>query len=484
MTTVTTLAGERTIGGTQIVVEDEGARLVFDIGMAYDPAGDPFGHIRRRPWRGLADYIDLGLIPYVPGLYRPESVQAVRKEPDVPPLNGPLAVAVSHSHLDHSHLVGYVRPEVPIHALAPAARVMQVLSDAGSSLGTLDHPIIQVEPGGSFSVGPMTVTMIPVDHDVSGACGMIIQTSDGPIAYSGDIRLHGRHPMWSLAFARAVREAGARLLILEGTRLSPRPEEGSPYRPPPPERVEEDVAPAVAAMLRQHAAGLGLILLTPEHGERVEEVAQAAHAVGRLFVIDLEGLAFATAALGRPLEAPHAVYIPSWMRRALDAGETLPVSFLSALSEAPREVGAAELRAEPSSFLLRLEFESFADLLDIATPGTGGVIIASNGPPLGPFHPAWSTLEWWAARLGMVMADANSTGHAHPHDLALIAAQSGVPTIMSIHSRVPEALDVPTERLLLPERGRRYRVSDFPPPGVLARVPVPAPNLAPAPPPS
>ena len=37
MTTITVLAGERTIGGTQIVVEDGGARLLFDCGLVVRP---------------------------------------------------------------------------------------------------------------------------------------------------------------------------------------------------------------------------------------------------------------------------------------------------------------------------------------------------------------------------------------------------------------------------------------------------------------
>lgn len=465
MTTITILAGERTIGGTHVVIEEAGARLIFDIGIAHDPAADPFAHALRRPWRGLADLIDLGMVPFVPGLFEPSAVAHVVRPPDLAPVAGPLVVAMSHSHLDHSHLLGFVRPEVPVYASPPTARIVQVLSDAGSSLGRLSRPLSTVPPGETFQVGPLRVRMLPVDHDVSGASGLIIQAPDGVIAYSGDIRLHGRHPVRSLTFAQQAREAGARLLILEGTRLSPPTEV-----PPAVERVEADVAPAVAAILRQYPSGLGLILLTPEHGERVEEVARAAAAVDRLFVIDLEGLAFATAALGRPLAVPHGVYLPSWTRRAQEAGESLPPSLQSALDRTPRFVAPEELRARPEAYLLRLAFERFADLLDIVVPGTGGVIISSNGPPLGQYDPAWKTLEWWAIRLSMAMAGAHSTGHAAPRDLALLAAHSGAPTVMAIHSRFPELMPIPPERILLPERGRRYELADLPAPPPLGTV--------------
>jgi ribonuclease J len=296
----------------------------------------------------------------------------------------------------------------------------------------------------------MRITMLPVDHDVAGASGMIVETPDGTLAYSGDIRLHGRHPERSLAFAQAARAAGTKLLILEGTRLFPPPEPGTP--PPPPERFEADVAPRVAEILRS-TPGLGIITLTPENGERVEDVALAVSDVGRTLVLTPDALAFTVAALGRMPNAPISVY--------LSEGEAIPEegSIRDALESAPSRVTPVQIAASPGSYLLRLPLERFADLLDLNPQG--GVIITSNGPPLGPFDPAFATMVWWAEQMGMRVEDASSTGHAHAHDLTTIANHSGAATVMSIHSRYPELLNIAPERLLLPERGRRYDLADL-----------------------
>jgi ribonuclease J len=179
--------------------------------------------------------------------------------------------------------------------------------------------------------------------------------------------------------------------------------------------------------------GLGVNLLTPENGERLQEVACAAERAGRLFVADPDSLAFAEAALGHPLNAPHALY-----------NETL----------------VAEISAHPGDFLLALPFERFAELL--ALNPRDGVVITSNGPPLGSFDPAYAHMQRWAERLGMQVADASSTGHAAPSDLAIVAALSGASTVMSIHSRFPELMPVPPERLLLPEPGRPHELGTLP----------------------
>jgi ribonuclease J len=361
--------------------------------------------------------------------------------PALPPTDGPLAVALSHSHLDHSHLAGFVDPAIPIYASEPAARIVELLGRTGRAIGGV--PTSLVSPAdGCFSVGAMRARLLPVDHDVGGACGLLIETADGVIAYSGDLRLHGRHPERTLGFARAAREAGARLLILEGTRLGQAPVL-DPEVAPPAYRFEADVALAVSAALETVSGRLGVILLTPENGERVEAIAAAVAGQGRTLVLEPEGLAFAEAALGRPLEAPYAVYRAETQDRR------------------PSTVGTADIAAFPGRYLLQLDFTHFAGLLDIIGPGGGGVILACNGPPLGRYEPAWGSLEWWAATLGCPILEVGSSGHAAGPDLALIAGHSGVTCVMSIHSRQPELLAVPPERLLLPEPGRTYDLNQL-----------------------
>lgn len=460
MTTITVLAGERTIGGTQIVVEDQGARLLFDCGLAYDPTGDPFAPVRRRPWRALPDMLALGLAPHIPGLYDPRITGGATDglPLSIPPTDGPLAVALSHAHLDHTHLVGFVEPEVPVHCAAATARIVRVLGELGYSLGPAGRPFTTHEPDQPFTVGPLRVRLLPVDHDVAGACGLVIETSDGTIAYSGDVRLHGTAPEWSMRFVQAARAARARLLIIEGTQLAP-PRTDELLAPARPPRAERAVAAEALDALSRAPTKLGLILLTPEHGARVEALAGAMAEIGRLLVLDADGLAFATAALGRPLAAPHAVYVPAALERARQRGEALPAALERAIDAAPRVVTAGEIAREPGAFLLRLAWEDFVDLLELVPDGVGGVLLHANGTPLGPFDPGWTQLGWWARKFGLVFAPIDSSGHARPADLTTLARESGAPVVMAIHSRYPDLFDAGDARLILPVRGQSYRLA-------------------------
>jgi ribonuclease J len=66
----------------------------------------------------------------------------------------------------------------------------------------------------------MTVERFDLDHDVPGASGYLVTTSDGVLAFTGDIRFHGHHPERS--WADVTRDYGAALaandLMLQAVR--------------------------------------------------------------------------------------------------------------------------------------------------------------------------------------------------------------------------------------------------------------------------
>ena len=72
--------------------------------------------------------------------------------------------------------------------------------------------------GKKFKVGSLEVEPIHVDHSVPGAYGFILYTSEGPIAYTGDIRLHGTVPKMTRDFIERVKGKKVVALIIEGTK--------------------------------------------------------------------------------------------------------------------------------------------------------------------------------------------------------------------------------------------------------------------------
>ena len=57
----------------------------------------------------------------------------------------------------------------------------------------------------------------PVDHSIPGACGYAIETSAGWVAYTGDIRFHGKNGAQTQRFAEELATLHPVALLCEGT---------------------------------------------------------------------------------------------------------------------------------------------------------------------------------------------------------------------------------------------------------------------------
>lgn len=272
MATIEFWGGVGVIGGSKILVQQDGYRVLLDIGIDIPSGADLFRRpVRQRPGRELADRLRLGAAPALPGLFSPDAL-----EPGSPLAEqvGETAVFVSHPHIDHVGLAGFVRPEVAVHAHTDAVDVLTALAATGQGLTHGEPDWQRLTDGQRVTVGPMEVECVPVDHDVPGASGYLVHTPDGTLVFTGDYRFHGHHPRRSWDFVD--RAAGSAVLVTEGTTLG---WDNSTGR----QRGEGDVARDFARALEE-TAGLVLLSLYPRDIDRVKDFLGIAEAAGRRIV--------------------------------------------------------------------------------------------------------------------------------------------------------------------------------------------------------
>jgi ribonuclease J len=65
----------------------------------------------------------------------------------------------------------------------------------------------------------LRVAAFPVDHSIFGATAFAVETSQGWVAYTGDLRMHGKQGSLTRAFAEAARALNPVVLICEGTHV-------------------------------------------------------------------------------------------------------------------------------------------------------------------------------------------------------------------------------------------------------------------------
>ncbi len=272
MTSLTFHGGISTIGGNCVIVEESNTRIMFDKGMCFSNEGAYYkDFLSPRTNNDLRDYLKLGLIPEIPGIYGKEKIYDPCLEDfdskseylfkanlisyeDYKELNNASyisALFLTHVHLDHVRNIIFMSPEIPIYCSEVTKRLLEIISDLSDYdflnysyrekgersnraffpgsiykkkikkkrlLETIvPNEIIEVPEG----KGIFKIEGYPVDHSVPGSMAFKVTTKNGKaILYTGDIRFHG-HAHEKKKSEDFLNKVGSNpdILITEGTRI-------------------------------------------------------------------------------------------------------------------------------------------------------------------------------------------------------------------------------------------------------------------------
>ncbi|MBI3954338.1 MAG: MBL fold metallo-hydrolase [Chloroflexi bacterium] len=334
------------------------------------------------------------------------------------------AVLLSHAHLDHSGYVGLLDARVPVvaHPLtATIAKAMQdtsggsdferevafhsekvqlvdkatgaprdyLTSERGGPYVLRHFLLTEPAPGTAWQefwqaaktrkkgiqgglpqplagpVGGLPVEALPVDHSILGAVAFVVETSVGPVAYTGDLRFHGG----GRALTERMRDtlAGRRPTVLlgEGTRA------GS-------DRLgsEEEV---YRNAIKEARAEPGLLVadFAPRNVERLLTFLSIAKEVGRaLVVLDKDAYLLKAMHAAAPDRIPDfaaddRILLYDDPRASLQGWQGR-----QRRDYAHKQVGAARVRQAPDDYLLSFSYWDLKNLIDIGREG--GTYIYSN----------------------------------------------------------------------------------------------------------
>jgi len=406
------------IGGNQILLSTPGGGLLLDFGKPFGRFGAHFTEfLGPRDRLGLRDLLFLGLLPPVPGLYRKgdgdtlfpspleEDLLHQRAEEEGVGVDGEgiLALLLSHAHLDHSGALGYLRQDLPVVATAATAAIAKAMQDM-SKVGVdgeaaylnprtlkADEGILEAK-GGAYrrrpfhllhgklqafpekspakrklleghpwqeasiplSLGPFRVEAFPVDHSIPGACAFAVDTPEGLVVYTGDLRRHGRWNGHTEAFLRSLEGREVFLLLVEGTRLGSR---GKAY-------TENQVKANLHDLLAQYHGAPIAVDFAPRNLERLLSCLEVAREVERKLVVTPKD-AYLLWGLSEAEPDPWGRVLQEVL--VLKQGKNRMGGWEKALwDEAPvKEVSLEEVARDPGAYLLALGFYEVNWLLDL-----------------------------------------------------------------------------------------------------------------------
>ncbi len=485
------------IGGNKILLEDGATRLFFDFGVSFKVRGKYFEEfLNPRPGYGLNDYFQTGMLPLLHGIYRPDL------EPDTDfwdrwkskgqyrALDHVDGVLLSHAHVDHTGSVSFVRPDIPLYTTALTALISKAIQDSGPSdmeremayavpreskegvLQTIRGAPLQQRPlhvlngplsleaerfwhespqarrdmapvpleaaGGTIGEGKK-LRWYPVDHSIYGAAAFAVETSAGWVAYTGDLRLHGKRGEQTRQAVAAMAALKPTVLLCEGTRGA----DGT-------DATEEGVHATALEIVQQAAGKLVFADFGPRNVERLLIFHKIAKDTGRrLAVLNKDAYLLEAMHYAAPAEVPHFGSVPGfalyqkgrarlsgWERKLLDNHGSLLVD-------------AAEVRRNPGNYILCFSFWDINELASLA-PVPAVYIYSSSEAYDEEMQMDHDRLRNWLEHFDVEIhglgeaqdSPLHASGHASGSELVDIIRQVNPQRLIPIHTESPEYFQV------------------------------------------
>lgn len=420
-TKITFHNGILTIGGTIIEIIYEDSHIFFDFGSEYNPKAPV------QP-TNLQELLDENLVPYLNNIFDPKIPLKGYESKEDNFKN--TAVFLSHVHLDHSKIVNYLNPDIPLYTLEGTKSLLNTLNINNDFLfplyenkGKNTRDIIGVKENEVINVGEIKVKVMPVDHDAYGACGLIITTPDLTISYTGDIRLHGYRKEDTLNFCKESRNCD--VLLIEGVSVSF-------------QEFDEDISDKE-------------IYNEPELIEKINNIVinnPNKQITFNYYISNIERI------LNIIKSNPRKVVLDAYYAYVLKEA-TEYEAFYYQLDD--KDYGLNEKYKISFEKLLNDEGDFFWQLDTLAMKYIDdlkecGIYIHSNAVPLGEFDPAYAPFVNKFEDCNIKFERVSCSGHAHPYDLIEIINLIKPKLLVPIHSYRPEKLYNESGDVLLPKK--------------------------------
>jgi ribonuclease J len=445
--------------------EDKDTRVFLDFGKSFSRRAKFFEeYINPRVANGIEDYLTMGLLPNVQGIYQDDLMKMAQRQIMEPNID---AVLLSHAHSDHADYISFLHEKIPIYMGDTCYLILQAIQERSNRqlereiltykerpYNRKDDPIKRkintFRTGDKFKIGSLEVEPIHVDHSVPGAYGFIIYTSQGPIGYTGDIRLHGAIPEMTKDFIERAKNEKLVALIIEGTRIADEMLEESE------QKVFQESQKIISATNRLTLADFNF-----KDVDRFRTFYNIAKENDRKLIVKTNDMYFLKHLSKDPkLDVPDIddeniiIYLPK-----KGSGTYQDSDYRGRDKEfAGRHNtwNAQEIARNERKVLCAMGFFSFTALIDMK-PEPGATYIHSASEPYNEEQEiSQERIDAWVDHFEMYKFQCHCSGYARSEDLLKVVEEINPSVIYPVHTEHPEIYKRAIKNVIEISEGRTY----------------------------
>ena len=409
MASITFYGGVGEIGGNCILIEDRGTRVILDFGVPFASRSRYYSPPYLSP-RSINALLKLGILPRISGAYDSDK--------DERPLD---AVVISHAHMDHVGYISFLRDDIPIYCGEAAAKILNYLSEVKQPTVEFNiegKRINTFRTGQRIKVDSITIEPIHVDHSIPGAYGILLHTSEGSVAYTGDLRRHG--PMWQMTdeFIEEAAECKPAALICEATNMI-----GAAVS------SEEEVSDKLNKLAAE-STGLIIADFSKTDVDRLRSFYTVAENCGRTLAITSR-----QARLLWHLRSDPRIKLPSLgkivvYRKQKKRYERWEQEVLNSMTI----VDADDVAKKQSELILVSSYYDFEEFIEVE-PRSGSCFILSASEPFNEeMDLDFQRLSNWLNHFGLPEYHIHVSGHIMPTQLRYLVQRIGCEKVYPIHT--------------------------------------------------
>ena len=470
MVKLTFYGGVREIGGNKILLEDGDTKVFLDFGVSFSRRARYFEeYLSPRAANGLGDFLATNLIPDIRGIYREDLLLHMGREPEDPEVS---AVILSHAHADHANYISFLHKDIPIYCGETCKLILDAVNEQSKRNienevvdfkrrpiipGKKEEPIKRIfklfRTGKSFYIDSLEIEPVHVDHSVPGSYGFIIYTSEGPIVYTGDLRMHGERRDLTRDFIERAKEAKPIAMITEGTRINE-------------ERGDESEKKVylVAKKELEGAKGLAIVDFNPKDVDRFRTFYRISRELDRYLVISFKHACFLERYhMDKKLRVPDSrgdgilILKPKMRTGTYQDFDYISEPYIRSRLNYPNLITAEEISKNARDYLVVLDYWHFNTLIDLK-PEEGIYIHSLSEPFNEEMEISFERMMEWLKLFNLRYVHAHCSGHAYGGDLVTMIKEINPGTIFPIHTESPERFSGLGKKVVDVEEGKVYEV--------------------------